>query len=164
MSHKFESVRIRYILLNKNNGEIKCYIKVVSLHLLSYKNMEFTAESSLIKAQNLLVQYLSQKSYYNDNNNIYYKLYNAQMLLNDYVVDQHKQMFDNYKYIQEKKENNEKCLNNEEDVNKIDQYKDDITENNTQYNINFPPIIKENSFKAASLFKNKYFSTTDKNL
>ena len=83
------------------------------------------------------------------------------MLLNDYVVDQHKQMFDNYKYIQEKKENNEKCLNNEEDVNKIDQYKEDIKENNTQYNINFPPIIKENSFKAASLFKNKYFSTTD---
>ena len=60
-----------------------------------------------------------------------------------------------------KKENNEKCVNNEEDVNKIDEYKDDNKENNTQYNVNFPPLIKENSFKAASLFKKKYFSTTD---
>jgi len=120
--------------------------------------MEFTAESSLIKAQNLLVQYLSQKSYYNDNNNIYYKLYNAQMLLNEYLVDQHKQMFDNYKYMEEKKENNEKCLNNEEDVNKIDENKDDI---NTQYKINFPPILKDNSFKAASLLKKKFCNNYD---
>ena len=146
---------------NKNSGEIKTYIKVLSLHLLLHTNMEFTAESSLIKAQNLLVQYLSQKSYYNDNNNIYYKLYNAQMLLNEYLVDQHKQMFDNYKYMEEKKENNEKCLNNEEDVNKIDEHKDDIKENNTQYNINFPPILKDNSFKAASLFKKKFCNNYD---
>ena len=143
---------------NKNSGEIKTYIKFVSLRLLLHTNMEFTAESSLIKAQNLLVQYLSQKSYYNDNNNIYYKLYNAQMLLNEYLVDQHKQMFDNYKYMQEKKENNEKCLNNEEDVNKIYENKDDI---NTQYKINFPPILKDNSFKAASLLKKKFCNNYD---
>ena len=125
--------------------------------------MEFTAESSLIKAQHLLVQFLSQKSYYNDNDNINYKLYNAQFLINDYVNIQNKIMFDNYKYIQEKKEKNEKSVNNQEDVNNIEEYKEDNKENTTQsnYNINFPPIIKENSFKAASLFKKKYFSTTD---
>ena len=65
--------------------------------------MEFTAESSLIKAQNLLVQFLSQKNYYKDNNNINYKLYNAQLLVNEYVSNQHKLMFDNSKYMQEKK-------------------------------------------------------------
>ena len=72
-------------------------------------------------------------------------------------------MFDNYRYIQEKKEKNEKSVNNQEDVNNIEEYKEDNKENTTQsnYNINFPPIIKENSFKAASLFKKKYFSTTD---
>ena len=125
--------------------------------------MEFTAESTLIKAQHLLVQFLCQKSYYNDNNNIYYKLYNAQYLLNEYVINQHKLIFDNYKYMQERKQNNEKCVNKEEDVNKLEECIDDTTENNNQsnYNINFPPIIKDNSFKAASLFKKKYFSTTD---
>ena len=125
--------------------------------------MEFTAESTLIKAQHLLVQFLCQKSYYNDNNNIYYKLYNAQYLLNEYVINQHKLIFDNYKYMQERKQNNEKCVNKEEDVNKLEECIDDTTENNNQsnYNINFPPIIKDNSFKAASLFKKRYFSTTD---
>ena len=125
--------------------------------------MEFTAESTLIKAQHLLVQFLSQKSYYNENNNIYYKLYNAQYLLNEYVSNQHKLIFDNHKYMQEKQENNEKSLNSEENVNKYEESKDDTTENNNQsnYNINFPPIIKDNSFKAASFFNKKYFSTTD---
>ena len=54
--------------------------------------MEFTAESNLLRAQHLLVQFLCQKSYYNDNNNINSKLYNAQFLLNDYVSNQHKLM------------------------------------------------------------------------
>ena len=51
---------------------------------------------------------------------------------------------------------------NEEDVNTIEECKDENKENTTpsNYNINFPPL-KENSFKAASLFKKKYFSTTD---
>ena len=125
--------------------------------------MEFTAESSLIKAQNLLVQFLSQKNYYKDNNNINYKLYNAQLLVNEYVSNQHKLMFDNFKRMQEKNENIAKCLNNEEDVNKLEEYKDDPKENNTKsnYNIDFPPIIKDNSFKPSSLFKNKYFSNTN---
>ena len=116
--------------------------------------MEFTAESSLLKAQHLLVQYLCQKSYYNDNNNINYKLYNAQFLLNDYVSNQHKLMFDNHKYIQENKEDNQKCVNNEEDVNKVEENKED---NNTQsdYLANFPPLFKQDTFKAASFFKKK---------
>ena len=125
--------------------------------------MEFTAESTLIKAQHLLVQFLSQKSYYNENNNIYYKLFNAQYLLNEYVSNHHKLIFDNYKYMQEKQENNEKSLNSEENVNKYEESKDDTTENSNQsnYNINFPPMIKDSSFKTPSFFKKKYFSTTD---
>ena len=118
---------------------------------------------NLIKAQNLLVQFLSQKNYYKDNNNINYKLYNAQLLVNEYVSNQHKLMFDNFKHMQEKNENIAKCLNNEEDVNKLEEYKDDPKENNNKsnYNIDFPPIIKDNSFKPSSLFKNKYFSNTN---
>jgi len=125
--------------------------------------MEFTAESTLIKAQHLLVQFLSQKSYYNENNNIYYKLFNAQYLLNEYVSNQHKLIFENFKYMQEKQENNEKSLNSEENVNKYEESKDDTTENSNQsnYNINFPPMIKDSSFKTPSFFKKKYFSTTD---
>ena len=96
--------------------------------------MEFTAESSLIKAQNLLVQFLSQKNYYKDNNNINYKLYNAQLLVNEYVSNQHKLMFDNFKRMQEKNENIAKCLNKEEDVNKLEEYKDDPKENNNKSN------------------------------
>ena len=84
--------------------------------------MEFTAESSLLKAQHLLVQYLCQKSYYNDNNNINYKLYNAQFLLNDYVSNQHKLMFDNYKYMEKRKEINE---NNEVEISKDEEYDND---------------------------------------
>merc|ERR1711954_620389 len=111
-------VRIRYIKININNGEIKIYIKLVLLHLLLYSNMDYTAEANLLRAQHLLVQFLCQKSYYNDNNNINSKLFNAQFLLNEYVSNQHKLMFENYKYMTEKK-NNEKSVINEEDVNTI---------------------------------------------
>lgn len=116
--------------------------------------MEFTAESSLLKAQHLLVQFLCEKSYYKDNNNIYYKLYNAQLLLNQYVNNQHKLMFDNYKYIEEKKENNEKSVNNEE----LEEYKDETKEN---YNVNFPALLRDPSFKPSTLFNNRYFSNKD---
>ena len=124
--------------------------------------MDYTAEANLLRAQHLLVQFLCQKSYYNDNNNINSKLYNAQFLLNDYVSNQHKLMFENFKYMTEKQENKEKSVINDEDVNTIEECKDENKENTTpsNYNINFPPL-KENSFKAASLFKKKYFSTTD---
>ena len=120
--------------------------------------MDYTAEANLLRAQHLLVQFLCQKSYYNDNNNINSKLYNAQFLLNDYVSNQHKLMFENFKYMTEKKENNEKSVINEEDVNTIEECKDENKENTTpsNYNINFPPL-KENSFKAASLFKKNIF-------
>ena len=150
----FELVRIRLIQLNRNNGEIKSYIKLLSFNLLIYKNMEFTAESSLLKAQHLLVQFLCEKSYYKDKTNINYKLYNAQLLLNQYVTNQHQLMFDNYKYIEEKKENNDNSLNNE----KIEEYKDDTKEN---YDVNFPALIRDPSFKPSTFFNNRYFSNKD---
>ena len=56
-------------------------------------------EYSLIQAQHYLVEFLSQKNYFiNNNSKIYSKLFNAQLILNEYINSHLKSIHDNYNY------------------------------------------------------------------
>ena len=121
-------------------------------------------EYSLIQAQHYLVEFLSQKNYFiNNNSKIYSKLFNAQLILNEYINSHLKSIHDNYNYKYLNNDNNDTCENKEEDMNNDGNDNKEKDKEETSYKINFPPIKKDTSSNEASLFsKKKYnFCTTN---
>ena len=121
-------------------------------------------EYSLIQAQHYLVEFLSQKNYFiNNNSKIYSKLFNAQLILNEYINSHLKSIHDNYNYKYLNNDNNDTCENKEEDMNNDGNDNKEKDKEATSYKINFPPIKKDTSSNEASLFsKKKYnFCTTN---
>ena len=121
-------------------------------------------EYSLIQAQHYLVEFLSQKNYFiNNNSKVYSKLFNAQLILNEYINSHLKSIHDNYNYKYLNNDNNDTCENKEEDMNNDGNDNKEKDKEATSYKINFPPIKKDTSSNEASLFsKKKYnFCTTN---
>ena len=116
-------------------------------------------EYSLIQAQHYLVEFLSQKNYFiNNNSKIYSKLFNAQLILNEYINNHLKSIHDNYNYKYLNNDNNETCENKDEDMNNDDNDNKEKDKEETSYKINFPPIKKDTSSNEASLFSRKKYT------
>ena len=116
-------------------------------------------EYSLIQAQHYLVEFLSQKNYFiNNNSKIYSKLFNAQLILNEYINSHLKSIHDNYNYKYLNNDNNDTCENKEEDMNNDDNDNKEKDKEETSYKINFPPIKKDTSSNEASLFSKKKYT------
>ena len=116
-------------------------------------------EYSLIQAQHYLVEFLSQKNYFiNNNSKIYSKLFNAQLILNEYINSHLKSIHDNYNYKYLNIDNNDTCENKEEDMNNDGNDNKEKDKEATSYKINFPPIKKDTSSNEASLFSRKKYN------
>ena len=116
-------------------------------------------EYSLIQAQHYLVEFLSQKNYFiNNNSKIYSKLFNAQLILNEYINSHLKSIHDNYNYKYLNNDNNDTCENKDEDMNNDDNDNKEKDKEETSYKINFPPIKKDTSSNEASLFSRKKYT------
>jgi len=116
-------------------------------------------EYSLIQAQHYLVEFLSQKNYFiNNNSKIYSKLFNAQLILNEYINSHLKSIHDNYNYKYLNNDNNDTCENKEEDMNNDANDNKENDKEATSYKINFPPIKKDTSSNEASLFSRKKYN------
>ena len=116
-------------------------------------------EYSLIQAQHYLVEFLSQKNYFiNNNSKIYSKLFNAQLILNEYINSHLKSIHDNYNYKYLNNDNNDTCENKEEDMNNDGNDNKEKDKEETSYKINFPPIKKDTSSNEASLFSKKKYT------
>lgn len=116
-------------------------------------------EYSLIQAQHYLVEFLSQKNYFiNNNSKIYSKLFNAQLILNEYINSHLKSIHDNYNYKYLNNDNNDTCENKEEDMNNDGNDNKEKDKEETSYKINFPPIKKDTSSNEASLFSRKKYN------
>ena len=116
-------------------------------------------EYSLIQAQHYLVEFLSQKNYFiNNNSKIYSKLFNAQLILNEYINSHLKSIHDNYNYKYLNNDNNDTCENKEEDMNNDGNDNKEKDKEATSYKINFPPIKKDTSSNEASLFSRKKYN------
>ena len=116
-------------------------------------------EYSLIQAQHYLVEFLSQKNYFiNNNSKIYSKLFNAQLILNEYINSHLKSIHDNYNYKYLNNDNNDTCENKEEDMNNDGNDNKEKDKEATSYKINFPPIKKDTSSNEASLFSRKKYT------
>ena len=116
-------------------------------------------EYSLIQAQHYLVEFLSQKNYFiNNNSKIYSKLFNAQLILNEYINSHLKSIHDNYNYKYLNNDNNDTCENKEEDMNNDGNDNKEKDKQATSYKINFPPIKKDTSSNEASLFSRKKYT------
>ena len=116
-------------------------------------------EYSLIQAQHYLVEFLSQKNYFiNNNSKIYSKLFNAQLILNEYINNHLKSIHDNYNYKYLNNDNNDTCENKEEDMNNDGNDNKEKDKEATSYKINFPPIKKDTSSNEASLFSRKKYT------
>ena len=116
-------------------------------------------EYSLIQAQHYLVEFLSQKNYFiNNNSKIYSKLFNAQLILNEYIFSHLKSIHDNYNYKYLNNDNNDTCENKEEDMNNDGNDNKEKDKEATSYKINFPPIKKDTSSNEASLFSRKKYN------
>ena len=116
-------------------------------------------EYSLIQAQHYLVEFLSQKNYFiNNNSKIYSKLFNAQLILNEYINSHLKSIHDNYNYKYLNSDNNDTCENKEEDMNNDGNDNKEKDKEATSYKINFPPIKKDTSSNEASLFSRKKYT------
>ena len=116
-------------------------------------------EYSLIQAQHYLVEFLSQKNYFiNNNSKIYSKLFNAQLILNEYINSHLKSIHDNYNYKYLNNDNNDTCENKEEDMNNDGNDNKEKDKEETSYKINFPPIKKDTSSNEASLFSRKKYT------
>ena len=116
-------------------------------------------EYSLIQAQHYLVEFLSQKNYFiNNNSKIYSKLFNAQLILNEYINNHLKSIHDNYNYKYLNNDNNDTCENKEEDMNNDGNDNKEKDKEATSYKINFPPIKKDTSSNEASLFSRKKYN------
>ena len=116
-------------------------------------------EYSLIQAQHYLVEFLSQKNYFiNNNSKIYSKLFNAQLILNEYINSHLKSIHDNYNYKYLDKDNNDTCENKDEDMNNDGNDNKEKDKEATSYKINFTPIKKDTSSNEASLFSRKKYN------
>ena len=116
-------------------------------------------EYSLIQAQHYLVEFLSQKNYFiNNNSKIYSKLFNAQLILNEYINSHLKSIHDNYNYKYLNNDNNDTCENKEEDMNNDGNDNKEKDKEETSYKINFPPIKKDTSSNEATLFSRKKYN------
>ena len=116
-------------------------------------------EYSLIQAQHYLVEFLSQKNYFiNNNSKIYSKLFNAQLILNEYINSHLKSIHDNYNYKYLNNDNNDTRENKEEDMNNDANDNKENDKEATSYKINFPPIKKDTSSNEASLFSRKKYT------
>ena len=116
-------------------------------------------EYSLIQAQHYLVEFLSQKNYFiNNNSKIYSKLFNAQLILNEYINSHLKSIHDNYNYKYLNNDNNDTSENKEEDMNNDANDNKENDKEATSYKINFPPIKKDTSSNEASLFSRKKYN------
>ena len=121
--------------------------------------MDYNNEYSLIQAQHYLVEFLSQKNYFiNNNSKIYSKLFNAQLILNEYINSHLKSIHDNYNYKYLNNDNNDTCENKEEDMNNDGNDNKEKDKEATSYKINFPPIKKDTSSNEASLFSRKKYN------
>ena len=121
--------------------------------------MEYNNQYSLVQAQHYLVDFIAHKNYFITNNSkIYSKLFNAQLILNEYINNHLKSIHDNYNYKYLNNDNNDTCENKDEDMNNDDNDNKEKDKEETSYKINFPPIKKDTSSNEASLFSRKKYN------
>ena len=121
--------------------------------------MEYNNQYSLVQAQHYLVDFIAHKNYFiNNNSKIYSKLFNAQLILNEYINNHLKSIHDNYNYKYLNNDNNDTCENKEEDMNNDGNDNKEKDKEATSYKINFPPIKKDTSSNEASLFSRKKYN------